>query len=92
MLLFAPESIDYDMLPVGEPTGGGLARILPQGLFGHALERLNEVEEIDFHHIRPPRLHPTDVTVYPTLSVPVGAMNSYRLSHSGSARWKLNSS
>ncbi len=58
MLLFAAKSMDHDVLPAGEPAGGGLARMLSQRLFGQTLERLNEVEEVDFHYIRSPRLHP----------------------------------
>jgi hypothetical protein len=41
--------VQDDVDPAGEPAAGGLARVLPQRLFGQVPTLLSEVEEIDLH-------------------------------------------
>src|SRR5699024_9798815 len=55
--VFEAITVNDDVFPAGESVGG-LARVHSQGFFDQLLTRPHEVEEIHFHHIGLPRLHP----------------------------------
>jgi hypothetical protein len=58
VVFFEPKTVQYDVLPAGEPAAGGLARVLPQRLFDYVSTLLNEVEKIEFYRqSRIRRLH-----------------------------------
>lgn len=50
--------MNNDVDTEGEFIGGGLARVLPQRLFGEVLTVANEVKKIYFSHTGLPRLRP----------------------------------